>query len=1471
MEKSLEKFYTRFEPPPLAPIYYPTEEEFNDPILYVAKIKSEAERFGICKIVPPSSFRPPFSIQPENFEFTPRLQKLNELDALFRLRLIFINKLVNFWSLQGQHFRLPWTENKYIDMHRLRQLVKEYGGAEQVSRQKRWCQIAKVLGFKPTSGPLFKQHYMKWIYPYELGLGNDDDEDTEEIGLELLNTSAEDISSRPSCSKQQETRMMAGLKRQSKPLTNIRRKNLKIDLETVMCDACDGGDDEHLLLLCDSCDRSLHTYCLTPALTQVPKGEWRCPKCVAHIVKNATFEFGFSDSQTVFNLNTFGNWSNNFKRNYFKQNPQEVPTEKVEVAFWQNVIDLDTNVQVKYGADLISSKVGSGFPRKEDSIPFGIEENEHNLYVNHPWNLNNLPVLKESVLSHIGHGISGMMVPWCYVGMCFSCFCWHVEDHWTYSINFNHWGEKKIWYGIPGSEAEVFDQTVQKAAPELFITQPDLLHSLTTIINPQYLINQGISVYTVHQAAGEFVITFPRSYHSGFNEGLNFAEAVNFAPPDWLHMGRLCLTNYASIKRTCVFSHEELVMRIVSVYHKISLTMCIAALDELRYIVTRETEFRKKLSLHGLCASHFCKFETVNDDARSCQVCRKTLYISALVCRHENRVVCSDHINQLCYQCRIEHCSLKYRYTLSELVALVRKLSERTESFDEWRMHALSSYNNDADKNKKINVRELRELADIWRTRRYPQCDEIRMINKQLNKFEKILTPILKITNRKVRLRDNTRCQKADTRPDFSEVERLQQLLHESEFFDEELDKSLKELIVSVNKWQSRVRKVIDECNDVECNKLDFLGDIITTLKGLISEADEFNLKVLEYGELKSEISRFQWLINIDPIIKNIHSYTNRTSPNQKELINRGNELTSEDSRNFASRHESIENSCKVNLNQLGKALAEGYKWSQTSPPIKKHVIDLEEILTIGLSIEEKAQKFLSKSNAEGIGYEEACSSWKELEATQWLDSENFTTFREEIELSHQATQTYKKLKHDGFTLKMLEQALITCERSLFERNGNRHQQLRLLFDQLKQFDDRVSSLFQKDVNYYNLFDVIGGRSDLPALIEGDSMPLTLFTSSRYSDNWKQLRLFSERKELEKHLNAIFNQHSNLLMALRLINRKRSIRETCLCAQERRLTEDRRISCFICAAAFHETCAHRDTFFEQLMPGVFFCLRCLRSRRPAIQDVEQALGQAPEDAWEKRVLENLLEHSTKAFAQLRQEIESIQNIEPTLVTEGKKFQFESALLSALSMEIWDPNIYSMLFQLLTTYFDILPLSTSQIQAWCRIQERVNSSSPRPVIFSSTLEKLSTPTSTTGTTNSRGRRQTRTVRNGNNAPQRRSYKRSIASTNSSKKEIFRKNDNGWITNTIANDDEEDCLPDVNSSEIVYHRDTEVCAASEKCLRPYNEYVRWIQCDNLTCARWYHYICVGQTVALTSGLSHWRCGNCVESSPSGTKPS
>jgi hypothetical protein len=55
-----------------------------------------------------------------------------------------------------------------------------------------------------------------------------------------------------------------------------------------------------------------------------------------------------------------------------------------------------------------------------------------------------------------------------YVGMCFATFCWHNEDHWTYSINYLHWGEPKTWYGVPGEHAETFERAMKRAAPGIY-------------------------------------------------------------------------------------------------------------------------------------------------------------------------------------------------------------------------------------------------------------------------------------------------------------------------------------------------------------------------------------------------------------------------------------------------------------------------------------------------------------------------------------------------------------------------------------------------------------------------------------------------------------------------------------------------------------------------------------------------------------------------------------------------------------------------------------------------------------------------------------------------------------------------------------------------------------------------------------------------------------------------------------------
>jgi histone demethylase JARID1 len=48
-----------------APTFYPTKEEFKDPLRYIEKISPEGEKYGIIKIVPPKDYQPEFSLKTE--------------------------------------------------------------------------------------------------------------------------------------------------------------------------------------------------------------------------------------------------------------------------------------------------------------------------------------------------------------------------------------------------------------------------------------------------------------------------------------------------------------------------------------------------------------------------------------------------------------------------------------------------------------------------------------------------------------------------------------------------------------------------------------------------------------------------------------------------------------------------------------------------------------------------------------------------------------------------------------------------------------------------------------------------------------------------------------------------------------------------------------------------------------------------------------------------------------------------------------------------------------------------------------------------------------------------------------------------------------------------------------------------------------------------------------------------------------
>ena len=124
--------------------------------------------------------------------------------------------------------------------------------------------------------------------------------------------------------------------------------------------------------------------------------------------------------------------------------------------------------------------------------------------------------------------ISGITIPWFYLGMLYSSFCWHTEDLYLYSLNYMHEGSPKIWYSIFHTQKEKMDEFIKNKYFATLMKQPDLIHRLTVHINPLELIQNGIKVYRVVQNPGDMIITLPKGYHCGFSTGLNLAEAVNF-------------------------------------------------------------------------------------------------------------------------------------------------------------------------------------------------------------------------------------------------------------------------------------------------------------------------------------------------------------------------------------------------------------------------------------------------------------------------------------------------------------------------------------------------------------------------------------------------------------------------------------------------------------------------------------------------------------------------------------------------------------------------------------------------------------------------------------------------------------------------------------------------------------------------------------------------------------------------------
>ncbi|TMW68172.1 hypothetical protein Poli38472_007844 [Pythium oligandrum] len=87
--------------------------------------------------------------------------------------------------------------------------------------------------------------------------------------------------------------MKAEISNMAKKLSAIFDRLMEEYVETEVCRPLVSSEEDHCrkcqtnhvkdkLLLCDRCDASYHTFCLSPPLQEVPSGEWFCPRCLAN-------------------------------------------------------------------------------------------------------------------------------------------------------------------------------------------------------------------------------------------------------------------------------------------------------------------------------------------------------------------------------------------------------------------------------------------------------------------------------------------------------------------------------------------------------------------------------------------------------------------------------------------------------------------------------------------------------------------------------------------------------------------------------------------------------------------------------------------------------------------------------------------------------------------------------------------------------------------------------------------------------------------------------------------------------------------------------------------------------------------------------------------------------------------------------------------------------------------------------------
>ncbi|OWR43782.1 hypothetical protein KGM_203332 [Danaus plexippus plexippus] len=151
-----------------APVFYPTLEEFSDPMAYLEKIMKFTKKYGIFKLVAPDEYEPTCTIS-ENFKFSTSHQYIARFFNRWGPAARELCTMRAYLATQNVHFkRGPLLGGLEVDLPKVFHIVQRLGGLKTVMDKKKWHRIAEELNLRNLRNPekKFDNLFLKYLLPY---------------------------------------------------------------------------------------------------------------------------------------------------------------------------------------------------------------------------------------------------------------------------------------------------------------------------------------------------------------------------------------------------------------------------------------------------------------------------------------------------------------------------------------------------------------------------------------------------------------------------------------------------------------------------------------------------------------------------------------------------------------------------------------------------------------------------------------------------------------------------------------------------------------------------------------------------------------------------------------------------------------------------------------------------------------------------------------------------------------------------------------------------------------------------------------------------------------------------------------------------------------------------------------------------------------------------------------------------------